>query len=521
MEKREEASFGRIRSFLWPIHAHELKKFLPMFLIFFLIAFIYNLLRASKDTMIITAKASGAEAIPFIKVWFMLPMAFGMTYLFTRISNRFSREHTFYLMMGIFLGFFFLFTFVLYPNRESLHPHTFADQIQASLPLGLKGFVALFRNWIFSLFYVMSELWSAIIFTVLFWGFANEVTSVREAKRFYGLFSLGANISGIFAGKAATMLSKNVFLPYLPYGNSAWEQSVFFLNMTILLAGVLIMVIFRYLNGRVMIFEPIASAKKASKVKMSMRNNFRYLAKSKYLLSIALIVLAYNISINLVEVVWKNQLKQLYPNPSDFTNFMGQTMMYMGLLATCTSLFLTGFCLRKFSWTSNALIPPIIMLVTGICFFFVVLFDHYQLPYFAAFLGSSSLLISVILGTVQNCLARASKYTLFDATKELAFVPLSKESKLKGKSAIDGVGSRLGKSGGSFIHQILLLMFFTVSAATPVVAILFFSVIGLWIGSVFSLGKKFSTVTSEQENLDRNPQESGVMKATNPLEKPV
>ncbi|MEL7431935.1 MAG: Npt1/Npt2 family nucleotide transporter, partial [Chlamydiota bacterium] len=79
MEKREEASFGRIRSFLWPIHAHELKKFLPMFLIFFLIAFIYNLLRASKDTMIITAKASGAEAIPFIKVWFMLPMAFGMT----------------------------------------------------------------------------------------------------------------------------------------------------------------------------------------------------------------------------------------------------------------------------------------------------------------------------------------------------------------------------------------------------------------------------------------------------------
>ena len=50
-------------------------------------------------------------------------------------------------------------------------------------------------------------------------------------------------------------------------------------------------------------------------VKMGLRKNFAYLAKSKYLISIAIIVVMYNIAINFVEIVWKDQVKQLYPTP--------------------------------------------------------------------------------------------------------------------------------------------------------------------------------------------------------------
>lgn len=520
MEAREETSFGKIRSLLWPIHTKELKKFVPMFLMFFLIAFVYNLLRASKDAMIVTAKASGAEAIPFLKVWFMFPMACLMTWVYTRISNRFSREKAFYIMVSIFLVFFFVFTFILYPNRESLHPHEFADKIQSYLPLGLRGFVALFRNWVYSAFYVMSELWSAIIFSMLFWGFANQVTNVKEAKRFYGLFSLGANASGIFAGQATVYLSSAAFRPYIPYGSTAWEQSVLFINSTILLSGLLILFLFRTLHKNNP-YEKVSFTEKTKKIKMSLRDNFRYLSNSKYLLCIAMIVLMYNLSINLVEVVWKNQVKALYPNPSDFTHFMGQVMFYMGCLATFTSLFLTGFCLRRFSWTINALIPPIVMLATGAAFFFVTLFQNYGNGYLPWIVGASPLFLSVILGTIQNCLARASKYTLFDATKELAFVPLSKECKLKGKSAIDGVGSRLGKSGGSLIHQGLLMTFITVSAATPVASLIFFGVVSVWIGSVFSLGKRFSSLTSQEESFSYVRDEKPTVQTQKPVEKPI
>src|SRR5436309_1998028 len=98
--------FGKWRSFLWPIHRSELKKFLPMFFIFFFIAFNYNILRSYKDTIVITASHSGAETIPFIKLWAVLPSAVLFTLLFTRLANRFSREKVFYIIMSIFLVFF-------------------------------------------------------------------------------------------------------------------------------------------------------------------------------------------------------------------------------------------------------------------------------------------------------------------------------------------------------------------------------------------------------------------------------
>ena len=98
-------------------------------------------------------------------------------------------------------------------------------------------------------------------------------------------------------------------------------------------------------------------------------------------------------------------------------------------------------------------------------------------------------------------MTRACKYTLFDATKEMAFIPLSKESKLKGKTAIDGVGSRIGKSGGSVAHQGLLLIFSTVAASTPYIACIFLVVIFVWIIAIFSLGKQFDELAAHNAKL--------------------
>ena len=67
MATESRAEFGKWRAFFWPIYRSELKKFVPMLLIFFLIAFNYNLLRASKDSLVVTARSSGAEALPFLK----------------------------------------------------------------------------------------------------------------------------------------------------------------------------------------------------------------------------------------------------------------------------------------------------------------------------------------------------------------------------------------------------------------------------------------------------------------------
>ena len=144
--------FTGLRAFFWPVHQRELKKFLPMFLLFFLIFFDYNVLRTMKDALVVTAKSSGAEVIPFIKVWVMFPGAILMTYLFTRLSNRFSFETVFYTLMSLFLVYFFLFAFFAYPMREELHANELADSLQAWLPLGFKGLIAMIRYWLFTKF---------------------------------------------------------------------------------------------------------------------------------------------------------------------------------------------------------------------------------------------------------------------------------------------------------------------------------------------------------------------------------
>lgn len=504
MNEPTQTKFGKWRSFFWPIYNWELKKFLPMFFIFFLIAFNYNALRAYKDTIVVTASNSGVEAIPFIKLWAVLPSAVLFTLLFTRLSNRFSREHVFYIIMSIFLVFYFVFAFFLYPAQDVLHPNDLADRLQALLPVGFKGLIAIFRNWTFTLFYVMSELWSTTIFTVLFWGFANEVTSVSEAKRFYGILTTGGNIAGVFAGQAAIYFSGDLFFSWIPYGKTAWDHSIFLLTCAILIAGLLTMGIFRWLNVKVIRPEEkaILQNHRPPKVKMSMRENFAYLARSKYLVCIALIVLAYNVAINLVEVVWKNQMKQLYPNPNDYNTYMGQVMIIMAIVATIAGFLTTSNVIRRYSWTVSALIPTVIVMISGAAFFALVLAQQWGVHWFAGLFGATPLLLSVTLGSIQNCLSRASKYTLFDATKEIAFIPLSKESKLKGKAAIDGVGSRLGKSGGAVIHQGLIIIFSTVASSTPYVAAIFLGVILFWGFAVVALGKQFDQITADQGKLD-------------------
>ncbi len=467
-----------------------------MFAMFFLIAFNYNVLRSYKDTIVITASHSGAETIPFIKLWAVLPSAILFTLLYTRLANRFSREKVFYIVMSIFMVFFFLFAFVLYPAQDFLHPNTAADAMQRFLPDGFKGFIAIFRNWTFSLFYIMSELWSTAVFTVLFWGFANEVTSVEEARRYYGLLTFGGSFAGIFAGVAAIQFSSNLYIPWLPYGHNAWDQSLLFVCCTVIAGGVLTMLIFRWLN--VHVIHPVEqTAPPKEKIKMSMRANFAYLARSKYLIYIALIVFAYNVSLNLVEVVWKDQMRMLYPDPSEYNTYMGKVIFTMAIVASLAGLLTTSKVIQRFSWTVCALIPPVIVASSGLLFFQVTSFPNQGIGWMREMLQISPLALTVMLGSVQNCLSRASKYTFFDATKEIAFIPLNKESKLKGKAAIDGVGSRLGKSGGSVIHQGLILMLSSVAASVPYVAFIFLVFIALWIGSVVLLGKQFDELTQK------------------------
>ncbi len=471
-----------------------------MFIMLFFVCFNYTVLRNLKDTIVITAKNSGAEVIPFIKVWVMLPAAIIATMLFTYLTNHFKRSSVFYIVICSFITYYCLFAFCIYPIHEQLNADRLADFLQTCLPTGFKGFITMARNWPFTMFYVISELWSTMVLTVLFWGFANEITRMSEATRFYSTLSISSNFASIVAGQVAVLLTTNVFNPNLFFGCDAWSQTLDKLTLLLLFCGIGILVTFRWMKKNVlhdpvyMPEKPKLAKNEPKQKKLTFKESISYVTHSKYFLCIAALVVSYNLVIHMVEIIWKDRLRELYPNPNDYNVFTNNLTSAMGIISTTAALVMVGI-IRKFGWTKTALITPIVLLLTTIAFFTCLLADTSLSPFVSILLGTTPLALAVFLGAIQNCFTKAAKYSLFDTTKEMVFIPIDPEHKLKGKAAIDGIGSRLGKSGGSLVHQGLLIIFGTLTSSTPYVAAILLGVIVLWIGAVRILGKEFAKKT--------------------------
>ena len=500
MSETKTKEFGKLRSMLWPVHAFELKKLIPMLLLMFFINFNYTILRDTKDALIVTAPGSGAEAIPFLKVWGVLPIAIVFMLGYAKLSNILSKTKLFYTTIISFLVFFALFALVLYPARDALHPNELCDKLQAALPKGFSGLVAIIRNWTFSLFYIMSELWGSMALSLLFWGFANDTTRVSESKRFYAMFGIGANLAMLPSGELIKYFAK--IGSAAPVGVDGFSITLNSLTLLVMGAGALVLATYWWINKNVLSdarFYDAKDVKKAKeKPKMPLKESFAFLLKSKYLLCLTILVIGYGISIQLVEVTWKNQVKLQYPNTTEYAGFMGMFSQITAVLTLLMMLFVGGNVIRKFGWGKAALATPVVLLVTGVAFFAFVIFRD-QLGGIIATLGTTPLMMAVIFGTAQNIASKSTKYSLFDPTKEMAYIPLDQESKVKGKAAIDVVGARFGKAGGAVINQGLIVVAGSIALIAPYVAVVMIVVLGAWIVAARALNKQFVALTAQRE----------------------
>lgn len=137
--------------------------------------------------------------------------------------------------------------------------------------------------------------------------------------------------------------------------------------------------------------------------------------------------------------------------------------------------------------------------VTGLGFFASNIFSGAMEPV-AALVGTTPLLLAVLLGAAQNILSKSSKYSLFDPCKEMAYIPLDQESKTKGKAAIDVIGNPLGKSGGALIQQFLIFGVGSLAAATPFLAGILAILVFFWFKAANSLSKQFNEAMAKPES---------------------
>lgn len=475
--------FSQLRATIFPVSQNEAGKVLLLFSIFFLGAFIFHTIRDLKDTLIITAEYSGAEVIPFLKVWAILPVAIFVTFICNKLFNVFHYKTVGTILIFGFMVFFLFFVFVLYPHRESLHLYSLATYLETILPGGCKGIIMIIRYWSFSLFYVVAEMWGVMILSLFLWRFVNDTTSIFEAKRFFPIILLSENLSGILSGPICYGISNKI--SHLYVGKDLWEQSLIFLILLTVICGMIMIVLFHRLYA----ISPTTSFNKSAipKEKMSLSSNIKAILNSKTLICIVIMVLCYQLATNLLDVLWKSQVRILHPSPGHYNAYINQVTMWTGIVSVVLSIAMSEI-FRRFKWRAISMATPVILLLTSLLFLPLLIFHDSYGSYLTI-----PLALIVFIGSTQNILIKASKFSLFDATKEIAFVSLDVKDRRNGKAAIDGIGSRLGKSGGSLLYQGFLIIFGSLAASTPYIAIVLLTmIIPLFLSVTKTLAKTVS-----------------------------
>jgi AAA family ATP:ADP antiporter len=486
-----------IRKYIWPIENHEISKFLFITLLMFCVLFIQNLIRAQKDSIVNTMV--GTEIIAFLKFWGVVPAAVGMAILYVKLINKFKGEHVFYMIISGFLAFFVLFAFFIFPNHEALHmSREYSDYLISTYP-NFKWFILIFSKWGFSLFYIMAELWPNLAFSLLFWQFTNSVTTVDESIRFYPLFGLFGQTGLVFAGLFLENTSNVNNYLVKNWGFDGSNSKVLSVQTTlslVIILAIAALFVFWYINNRILKHTDINL--KAKKTKMSIKESFSLVMNSRYIRLIALLLLCYGMAINLVEVPWKNQITLIYPDEESYKIRFGGYLKYTGCL-TILLVIIGSNLVRFIGWKSAAIITPLMVFITGMGFFGITNFDIILGMFGLSLLNPATLAIT--MGAIQNVASKSTKYTLFDSTKEMAYVPLSDELKTKGKAAVDVIGIKLGKSISALVQMIIFTIFpaATYTSISVYLMILFSVICMVWLWAVNALSHEYKRTVARKK----------------------
>lgn len=493
-----EIKMGRFRSMFFPIYANELKKLLPLTLIFLFVSFNYALLRGLKDVYVYNKMSK--ESIYILKV-LVIPSIIIFTILYTFIAKRVSRDVRFNIVVTYFFLFFSFF--YLFSDNESIQLTKISE-----LGNSFFNYPALWkciRFWLFSLFYIHAEAWGTIVLGVAFWTFANEIVSSLQAKRIYPFLTVGAALGSVFSG-IFMFFSPNIDLKGLPIIGNITVQSLQIWVVLILI--LLILSIYNSLSYNINKNPEgygIENKIKKNKVKLSFAQSMAVLLKSKYLLLLACIVFGYNMFIVFLESVWKGRVGSyeselvqdfikgdmtLWSDGKTYarniiTKLYGVQSILVGVLSLFWIFFVSRIITKK-KWSNVAVFTPIVGFICSVLFLLLFVFQN-SLDFLVKNYNFSFLFLLVVFGLGILCFIKSSKYVFFDTSKERAYIPLDEESKVNGKAAIDAMGSRLAKGSSAVLISVLVYIFNGLDNIIYISFFLVFLLLSIWLYAVYKL----------------------------------
>ncbi len=469
----------------FPILKREFRKLIPLGLIFFFISYNHSLLRGVKDMLIL---ADGeASTIYYLKLFGVAPTLILFAAFYGNLSVKLSRNNRFYIVISYFALFYFLFFVVILPNEKALKLESLYNYLTGKFPQ-LSILWSIIKNWHTSIFYIHAEAWGAYALNVAFWTFANDITTFKQSNRFYSMLTIGSHMGGIIAG---------ISLTYFLKGN---------LRLSIIIVLIVIIAIFAVfkfftykINENPVLYDitptSIDTQKEIQSKKIGFLKSIKELMKSKYLMYIAFMVISYGFCISLFEAIWKDSLVEFSKGNVDFlASVYGNQMTYIGIISIVLSTILAPILIKKGGWKFLALFSPIAF-TFAVTIFSIFANIKPESKFILNTLSSSPLQLSVMIGLANIVFIKSSKFSFFDVAKESAYIPLKEEFKVRGKTAIDGVGMVLGKGFGALIITLLSTCFHGIKNIKNILVIFIFVCIVIWVFSVGQLYKKLKKYT--------------------------
>jgi AAA family ATP:ADP antiporter len=535
-----KTAIQHLKNFFYPLKKSETFAGWVLAIIFTLKIFVYSTTRLVKDNLVVATL--GGAVIPFIKmVVSFAAIFFAGLYLFG--ISHFNRRQLFHITLAFFMIFFAFFGFVLSPYKDYfilsdmtvagyiswlggntgafIKPMAFLKIYICTSLMGLLmsvsklkarniiknisifnilGFaiysllyflssdtlatkmnlpIQILKLWPYSCYYVFSELWGGYALQMLFWNFANHQVTPQESANVYPFVILIGQIGQIGAG---------YLVEYCVIGT----HLIPVVSVATLAAGLGIAMLHEYLfhhtkresNDTVVVL----------KEKPSFTKSLKAMSSSPVVLGVAVIILFYGLSCSILETYWKIRLNNLAAavtsTPEAAKQFFSimQSKMFVAIgYASVISALLSGVITKRIGWTFAALVTPVTLAVGTLLFYGLDIGSSY---FNNLFHGGNILYVAMIIGLVILVFLKATKYTLFDNTKEMLLVALHPAIKNQSKVA-DTVAGRLGKPAAGVIFTVAAIVTNNISNLN--VRIFMFMIIMIitifWIIIVIRLGK--------------------------------
>jgi ATP:ADP antiporter, AAA family len=212
------------------------------------------------------------------------------------------------------------------------------------------------------------------------------------------------------------------------------------------------------------------------KPKTGFFEGLKLIATKPYVMGIFVVSTIYEIIATILEFQMNMIAKGVFVTRDSFAAFTGKYGMSINTMALIFALIGTSFFMRKFGLRFCLIVYPTII---G-----VVLFGLLGLN---AVGGTQLQVMWAIFGAM--IAVKGFSYALNNPTKEVMYIPTSKDVKFKAKGWIESFGGRSAKGTGSvvtagFAHNLPALLF-----AGTVISL---GVVGVWLLVASVLGKKFN-----------------------------